>query len=171
MSSINWIKDLVKAEQRMEETGVIDISGAFDVEEALTKETHLFMYELKNGFVESANAFNELKSSALGRVKIYGIAQTQSDFMLFRNSFKMIFSMKAPGVVSIRFNFMSANHIPHPNVIQTASATPTTLMDEHIIDARWGAFGELFWTYKNVPVKEEYIVKHHMTLFIKESAK
>jgi hypothetical protein len=44
-------------------------------------------------------------------------------------------------------------------------------MDEHLIDARWGAFGELFWTYKNVPVKEEFIVRHHMTLFIKESAK
>jgi hypothetical protein len=91
--------------------------------------------------------------------------------MLFRNSFKMIFSMKAPGTVSIRFNFMSTNHIPHPNVLQTASVTPTSLMDEHLIDARWGAFGELFWTYKNVPVKEEFIVRHHMTLFIKESAK
>ena len=40
--------------------------------------------------------------------EIYGIANTHADFMLFRNGFKLIFSLKEPGAVSVRFHYVGA---------------------------------------------------------------
>ncbi len=169
MEKISWIKDLVKAEQQMEESGLVDMSFGFDTDKILVTETIQYLLCLKNDFVDSSTAFNDLKPSAIGRIKIYGIAKTHADFMLFRNGFKMIFSLKSPGHISVRFNFIGSNYIPSPG-LESASAT-TNVMDEHIIEAQWGAFSELVWTYQNQPIKLEYMVRHYLTLFIKESSK
>ena len=167
---LNWIKDLVKSEERMEETGVVDMSIGFDNEKIMAHETLVFLQNLKDEMIESANAFNELKSSPLGRIKIYGIAKTQADFMLFRNGYKMIFAMKSPGVISIRFNFLGPNqYLPTttPSVNQAAS----NLMEEHLIIAKRGPFKEMQWTFLDEKVEFAAMVRYHITLFVRESAK
>lgn len=169
MEKISWIKELVKAEQQMEESGLVDMSFGYDSDKILVQETIQFLLNMKTEFVDAATSFNELKPSALGRIKIYGIAKTHADFMLFRNGFKMIFSLKAPGQISIRFNFIGTNYIPNPNM--EASAAQSAMMDEHIIEAKWGAFGEVIWTYQNLPLKMAYLVRHYLSLFIRESSK
>jgi len=173
MEKISWIKELVKAEQQMEESGMVDMSFGFDPERVLVTETVQFLLALKTEFVDASTSFNELKPSALGRIKIYGIAKTHADFMLFRNGFKMIFSLKAPGQISVRFNFIGTNYIPTPGAgaPEHTPAANANVMDEHIVEARWGAFEELTWTYKGQPVKLEFMVRHYLTQFIKESAK
>ncbi|MNJ92667.1 hypothetical protein D3C87_103410 [compost metagenome] len=170
MEKISWIKELVKAEQQMEESGLVDMSFGFDTDKILINETVQFLLSLKTEFVDASSSFNELKPSALGRIKIYGIAKTHADFMLFRNGFKMIFSLKAPGQISVRFNFIGTNYIPTPGSAEPTQAA-TNVMDEHIVEAKWGAFGEILWTYQGQPVKVEYMVRHYLTHFIKESSK
>ena len=169
MEKVSWIKELVKAEQQMEESGLVDMSFGFEPENILFNDTVQFLLGLKTEFVDASTSFNELKPSAIGRIKIYGIAKTHADFMLFRNGFKMIFSVKAPGQISVRFNFIGTNYIPTPGA--ETSAANSTVMDEHIVEAKWGAFGEIIWSYQGLPVKMEYMVRHYMTLFIKESSK
>lgn len=166
---IGWIRDLVKAEEQMEESGLVDMGTTQDPERSLVQESLSYLLQMKNEFVESSTAFNELKASPLGRIKIYGIAKTHADFMLFRNGFKMIFSLKAAGQISIRFNFFGPNFIPTqmPSLTNTAVNT----MEEHIIEAKKGPFGELIWSFQGQPVKLVAVVRHHLTLFIKESAK
>lgn len=171
-----WIRDLVKAEEQMEDTGLVDLSVGIDNEKYLQLETLKLLTELKSEFVESSNAFNQLKASPLGTIKIYGIAKTAADFMLFRNGFKMIFSQRASGAISIRFNFISpGSMIPSrpldPAAAQGASASAGALMDEHIIEGKRGPFGELVWCFQDQPVKLESIVKFHLSLFIKESSR
>lgn len=169
MEKISWIKELVKAEQQMEESGMVDMSFGYDPERGLVHDSIQFLLNLKTEFVDASSSFNELKPSALGRIKIYGIAKTHADFMLFRNGFKMIFSLKSPGTISIRFNFIGTNFIPTNGMEQTQNAT--NIMDEHLIEAKWGPFSEIIWTYQNQPLKMEYLVRHYLSLFIKESAK
>lgn len=164
-----WIKELVRSEDQMEESGIVDLAIGLDSEKTLTQETLRFLGEIKNQIVEAATAFNEIKTSPLGRIKIYGIAKTQADFMLFRNGFKMIFSMKEPGTISIRFNFMGPNYLP--TSVPTMQNTNTPLMEEHLIQARKGPFHELVWTFHEQEVQLASIVRYHMTLFIKESSK
>lgn len=168
---IGWIRELVKAEEQMEESGLVDMgtAGAVDTERILVQESLTYLQQLKSEFIESATAFNELKASPLGRIKIYGIAKTHADFMLFRNGFKMIFSLKAPGQISIRFNFIGPNYIP--SQIPSVANTAAPMMEEHVLEAKFGPFNDLQWTFQGQPVKTQAVVKHHLTLFIKESAK
>lgn len=171
VDKISWIRELVKAEQQMEESGMVDMSAGFDPEKQLQMDTIQFLTRLKNDFVESVNAFNELKASAIGRIKIYGIAKTHADFMLFRNGFKMIFSMKTPGTISIRFNFIGTGMVSTPVNPSLPGNVSANLMDEHVVLAKVGPFGDITWTYQNQPIQLAAVVRHHLTLFIQESAK
>ena len=166
---ISWIRELVKAEEQLEESGIVDMGAAADPERTLLQETLSVMQQLKTEFIEAATTFNELKATPLGRIKIYGIAKTHADFMLFRNGFKMIFALQAPGQISIRFNFIGPNYIP----TQAPSLVNTTQMvnEENTLQAKMGPFGELSWTFQNEPVRMSAVVKYHLTTFIKESAK
>jgi len=173
MDKLSWIKELVRAEQKMEESGVVDFTVGFDPQQILFNESIAFLNTVKTAFVESASSFNQLKGSTVGRIKIYGISNTHADFMLFRNGFKLIFSLKEPGVIGIRFHYVGAGLMQVPAGLPSAAAgdagkVPT---EEDILIARWAAFGDLTWTYQEQPVKVDYLVRYYMTRFIRESAK
>lgn len=170
MDKLGWIKDLVRAEQKMEESGIVDFSLGFEPNSLLQSESLSFMESMKNGFIEAASSFNQLKGSTLGRVKIYGVSNTQADFMLFRNGFKLIFSLKEPGVIAVRFHYVGAGFVQVPAATDNGAKIPTG-GDEDLLIARWGAFGDLQWTYHEQPVRLEYLVRYYTTRFIKESAK
>ena len=161
MDKMSWIKDLVHAEQQMEESGMIEITTGFQPEKLLHDETLLFLTRIKRDFVDATNAFNQLKGSPIGRIKIYSISQTQADFMLFRNGCKLIFSMKQPGTISMKFNRAQGIN----------PAFKTQPADEEYLLAKWGPFGDLVWTYNNQAIKGDYLVKYYTTRFVHESAK
>jgi hypothetical protein len=165
---IDWIKELVRAEAEMEESGMVDFTAGFDPERELQHATHEFMNDLKTGFVESASTFNQLKASAVGRIKVYGISNTQADFMLFRNGFKLVFSVLRPGRVLIKFMHIGSSVIPGA---VAGEPTDRDLAGEDVLESRWGAFGDLVWTYRDHEVKLDHLVRYYLTRFIKESAK
>lgn len=177
LSRSNWIKDLVKAEEQLEESGVVDLSLGLDSQKAMAQEALNLLTRLKEDFIEAANAFNDLKASPLGRIKIYGIAKTQADFMLFRNGFKMIFYFKAPGVIAIRHHFLGTAFNSPTVSASGAAGIPTAAMgamaaiEETLIEARRGPFHDLLWCYQGEAVRQEALVKYHFTLFVKESSK
>lgn len=166
MDKIQWIKDLVLAEQQMEETGMVDFTAGFDPEQNLEEETVDFLRDLKTAFIDSAAAFNQLKGSHLGNIKIYGISKTKADFMLFRNGFKLIFAMKQPGTVAVRFSHIGSTFIPG-----AAPVEETAVSAEDILKANWGPFGDLTWTFKNQVIRFEYLVRFYLSRFVRESAK
>ena len=168
MDKLGWIKDLVRAEQKMEESGVVDFTVGFDPHQLLFNETIEFLGGLKTAFIEAASSFNQLKGSTVGRVKIYGISNTHADFMLFRNGFKLIFAMKEPGVIGIRFHYVGAGFVQVPAATDNGLKPPS---EEDMLTARWGAFGDLVWTYQEQSVKADYLIRYYMTRFIRESAK
>ena len=106
---MSWLKELVRAEREMEESGVVDVSAGFDPETVLADQSKEFLGRLKDLFIQYTSAFNQMKGVALGGVKIYGIAKTAADFMLFRNGYKLIFSLKQSGQISITFNHQGFN--------------------------------------------------------------
>jgi hypothetical protein len=172
LDKLTWIKDLVRAEQKMEESGVVDFGAGFDPHAMLVSESVGFLESLKNSFIEASSSFNQLKASAVGRIKIYGISNTQADFMLFRNGFKLIFALREPGAIGIKFHYVGAAFSQSPNAVGDAGAGARLAgSDEDHLIARWGAFGDLVWTYQDQPVKTDYLVRYYMTRFIRESAK
>lgn len=164
MSRLDWIKELVHAEQQMEEAGVVDMTAGFDPQKQMEEATVDFLMDLKLAFVEVASAFNQMKSSGLGHIKIYGISKTKADFMLFRNGYKLIFSMSKPGEIRCfqtatnpQFYFQSNNEEPSADVQN--------------LTAEWGAFGQMSWSYKGQPINLDYLVRYYVSRFVKDSAK
>ncbi len=169
----SWIKNLVRTEEDMEQAGIVDADLGLDKDRVLVTETLRFLQNLKNSFVEASSLFNDLKSSPVGRIKIYGIAKTHADFMLFRNGYKMIFGLKAPGRVSIRFNFIGSSYIPTARDPEPSltGAGAQSLMEEHLVEAAMGAFGEVEWAFHGHRFQLDNLVRHYMSLFVKESTK
>lgn len=162
-----WVRELVSADEQLEKSVLIDMNLGLDTQRILVNESIQFLTELKHQFADTAAHFNELKPTVLGRIKIYGVAKTHADFMLFRNGYKMIFSIKSAGVIGIRFHFVGNLAIPQPS----SKEQVTIVMDEELIEAKWGAFEEVIWTYKKQEFKIQYLVRHYLTQFIKESAR
>ena len=162
-----WIRELVAADEQIEKSVMIDMNLGLDTQRILVNETITYLLRLKTEFAEAAANFNELKPSALGRIKVYGIAKTHADFMLFRNGYKMIFSIKNAGLVSIRFHYVGNLAIPQPQQKENI----TIVMEEELLEAKWGAFEEVIWNYKGLNFKSEYLIRHYLTLFIKESSR
>lgn len=164
MKELDWIKELVEAEQRMEESGIIDVSPTFDQESSLEAESILFLNRLKDLFIDHTAIYNKMRGASVGGVKIYGISKTQADFMLFRNGFKLFFSLKRPGIISAKIHYHGAD-------ILSQTEVPDSLGQEDLIEARLGAFNEVIWTYQEQPVNLDYLGKFYFTRFVKESTK
>lgn len=164
MEKLNWIKELVLAEQQMEEAGVVDMEAGFDPARQVEEATTDFIQDLKTGFVEAASAFNQLKGSAHGQIRIYGISKTKADFMLFRNGYKLIFSMRQPGLITVSHSSAGAHYIPGQN--KPEDAPPSDMLR-----ASWGAFGQLIWTYNEHEINMDYLVRYYMSRFVKDSAR
>lgn len=167
MEKMNWIKDLVLSEQKMEEDGIVDFSLDYGFSANLKAESLEFIQELKTSFIETSSVFNQMRGNTDGSVKIYGISGTEADFMLFRNGFKLIFSIKEPGSLSIRFHNIGS-------LVAQVGANEALQNDSHneaLIMATTGPFGELSWKYQGQVVKISNIVKYYFSRFIKESTK
>lgn len=165
MNNIDWIKDLVLAEQQMEEEGVIDLSQQ-SADTLMKEETLTFLREIKSAMVEAASAFNQLRGANTGTVKIYGISNTEADFMLFRNGYKLIFSMRTAGEIEVYYSLIGSHFLTNTQAESEAGA-----QEKEILRARWGAFGELSWAHKELPVNLDYLVRFYFSRFIRESTK
>jgi len=167
MEKLNWIRGLVLSEQKMEEDGVIDFASDLGFTADLKQESNDFLTELKTNFIEVAAAFNQLRSNSEGSVKIYGISGKEADFMLFRNGYKLLFSMKEPGTLAIRFHNIGSL-IPQLNNNESLHSQDP---NEALIIAAQGPFGELCWKYQGQEVKMPNMVRYYFSRFIKESTK
>jgi len=168
MEKITWIQELVQSENLIDNEGMVESAHELTHEEILLQESVRYLIELKNEFQDVITAFNELKGEVPGLVRLYGIAKTHSDFMLFRNGFKLVIVLKAPGVISLRMNFVPSSYVPA--TLESPDAFREKIIgDECHLEARYGAFGEVHWIYKNIPININYVVKYFFTLFVRES--
>lgn len=163
---LSWIKDLIEAEHKMEESGMIDVTYGLDETRQLEQQTVLLLNQLKDLFIDASTIYNKMRGLSVGGVKIYGISRTVADFMLFRNGYKLFFSMLKPGHIVIKTVFSSVEIVPHQ-----LEAGADSIGTQEMIEARWGAFGEVIWTHQETPVNSEYLVRYYFSKFVRESTK
>ena len=156
----NWIKELVRTEQDMESKGEIALPDIQPSEKELNEHTMEFMKQLRTAFTTHSALFNHIKGF-LGSLRIYGIANTTADFMLFRNGHKLVFSVQEPGLISVSMKFND------PFLAKTGSATESA----DFIKGEWGPFNELKWTYNDQRINIDYLIRYYMTAFVKNSVK
>lgn len=163
-----WIENLALEELNTEESGIINIEGHLNPQRALEESSINFMEDIKELFEVYATKFNEFRSNkdATNQIKIFKISNTINDFMLFRNSLKLVVARKSDDVISIGFLSTSGGLFPARLNYEDSPSSGI-----HQIKANIGPFNDIRWEFSGEKVDIDALVKHYLTEFIKHSAR
>ncbi len=163
--STKWIESLVVDEINMEESGIVHFNDHIDPGLNLEDSSIDIVEELRSKFEVFIYKFNQLRSDPNKEIKIFKISETINDFLLFRNSLKLIVSRISNEIIRIGFMNNSGNFFSTRNV-QGVDSNPVF----HEIHAHLGAFNKVTWRYKDDEVDLDAVVKFYLSEFIKQSA-
>lgn len=162
----SWIEQLALDEINMEETGVVHFQKT-DPEKILEEASVKLMAEIKDLFELYVHKFNEYRSQygSEHNIRIFKISDTVNDFMLFRNSLKLIVARRSADVISIGF-------LSNSGGLRAARLGTETLEQKiHDIRGHLGPFGHITWKFQGNDVHFPSLVRHYMTEFAQLSAK
>lgn len=152
----------------MEESGIIRFNDHLNTQQLLEESSLNFVNKLKDRFEFYLALFNQYRTNkdATRAIKIFRISNTVNDFILFRNSLKLIVARRSPDVISI--GFLSNN-----GGLFTARTTSEnqSIHAIHEIKAHVGPFNTITWRFQDEPVEVESLVKYYLTEFIKNSSR
>jgi len=154
-----WAAELAHTERRMERLGEVEYSTSFKKQEMLKTQTAEFMAVLRHEFARQIEVFNEARQSGAQAVHLYRITNTEEDFMLFRNSVKLVISGQRSGRVLFAFNQFLGQ-------IYASTQNPN-----FELEAQWNAFDQLVWTYRNDRVQLQDIIRFFLSEFVRQSYK
>jgi hypothetical protein len=166
--NVSWIEALALEEVNMEESGFIRFNDHLNTQQLLEESSINFVNKLKDRFEFYVSLFNQYSGNREAKrgIKVFRISNTVNDFMLFRNSLKLIVARRAPDVVSIGFLSTSGG------LFSPRLANETNSMQAiHEIKAHVGPFNDISWRFQGESVEIEALVKYYLTEFIKSSSR
>lgn len=168
LNSTAWIENLAMDEINMEESGIINFNEHLNPQRLLEESSINFMEELKEVFEIALTRFNQFRGSHDNSkmIKIFKISNTINDFMLYRNSLKLVIARRSNDVISLGFLSNTGGLFSARMNNEEVSSSQI-----HEIKAHVGAFNEISWKFKGETVKLHSLVKHYLTEFIKHSSK
>lgn len=164
-----WIETLAQDEINMEETGIVNFSEHLDPMHLLETSSVEFMEKLKEKFEVYTEKFNELRthhSDKSKSIKMFKISNTINDFMLFRNSLKLVVARRSPDVISVGFLSNSGGLFAARLNFENDSQSKI-----HEIKATIGPFNDIKWKFQGENVDLDSLARHYLTEFIKHSAR
>lgn len=165
--SMTWVENLAIEEINMAESGIIDIHEHLNPVSFLEESSINFMNDLRDrieGFVARFNQYRGHQTSS--HIRIFKISNTVNDFMLFRNSLRLIFARRANDLIGIAF-ISNGKDLLAPRL---RSEDPFGSEGVHEIRAHLGPFNKITWRFQGEIVDMEAMVQHYLTEFIKQSA-
>jgi hypothetical protein len=166
--NVSWIESLALEEVNMEESGIIRFNEHLNTQQLLEESSLNFVNKLKDRFEFYVSLFNQYRGSggAQRSIKVFRISNTVNDFILFRNSLKLIIARRAPDVVSI--GFLSTNGGLFAPRLANESQSIHAI---HEIKAHVGPFNNITWRFQGELIEVEALVKYYLTEFIKNSSR
>lgn len=164
-----WIENLAMEEINMDESGVVNISGHLNPAVMLEESSINLMNEIRDRLEAYITKFNEHRthSNSNATIKLFKISNTVNDFMLFRNSLRLIFARKANDCISIGF-LANGKDIYGARLSFNDNFGSTTI---HELRAHIGPFNKITWRFNNETVDMDALVRHYLTEFIINSAR
>ena len=164
-----WIEGLALDEINMDESGIVNINGHLNPELLLEESSISFMNDLRDRFEAYTAKFNEqrARNQSNATIKLFKISNTVNDFMLFRNSLRLIFARKSFDVISIGF-LANGKDIYGARLSFNDQFGSTNI---HEIRAHLGPFNKITWRFNNEVVDVDALVRHYLTEFIVNSAR
>ncbi len=161
--NLEWINELVKAENNAENPSVLDSINKMDPRQIIEESTIEYLQLLRERFTAYGRVFNgySQENQKFSETKIYGISNTAADFMVFRNNVKLVFSNSSHGIINIAFT----QHAPGDFSPDGKSA----LKQSHDLIAQVGPFLDVAWTFQGEKIDMEQLVKYYFVEFIRIS--
>lgn len=162
-----WVEELALEELNMDESGIINFHKHLNPQHLLEESSICFMNSLRDSFELYVSKFNELRghNQSDSKIKIFKISNTVNDFMLYRNSLRLIFNRRANDLISI--GFLSSNGELLPARLNINIIEQTT----HEIKAHVGPFNNISWRFHGEVVQVDALVRHYLSEFIRNSAR
>jgi hypothetical protein len=169
LMNYDWIETLALEEINMEESGIVNINGHLNPALLLEEASIQLMNELRDRAEAYLTKFNEYRgrNHSASAIKFFKISNTVNDFMLFRNSLRLIFARKSNDIISIGF-LANGKDIYGARLSFNEQLGSTNI---HEIRAHLGAFNKITWRYNNEIVDLDALVRHYLTEFIINSAR
>lgn len=166
--NVSWIESLAMEEVNMEESGIIRFHDHLNTQQLLEESSLNFVNKLKDRFEFYTALFNQYRSNRDNSraIKVFRISNTVNDFMLFRNSLKLIVARRAPDVISI--GFLSNNGGLFAARLGSENQSVHAI---HEIKAHVGPFNNITWRFQGEPIEVEPLVKYYLSEFIKNSSR
>lgn len=177
MTPSSWLEELANAEIALEQTGEIDAFSHHNEEKILKDHALSFLKELREVIQQYAASFNQFRKDPRQTIKVYGIAQTEADFLVFRNSLKLVIAYSKPGQVEISFHTLSGGlfapqkRTPSRNKLGILSVPrpPGEPEKGDLITIELGTFNEAIWMFNGNRVEAKTLARFYLTEFIKNS--
>jgi hypothetical protein len=159
-----WIHDLARAETHPDAERLLGLGAGLDPHQIVEEETVRFLAELRERFGEFSRVFNSYSEAGVrfSEIKVYSVAQTAADFMLYRNQVKLVVSNSAHGVISLGF----AQHARGPLGFDGVNPESAASQSQELL-AQVGPFRDVKWTFQGEPVKPEQIAKYYFAEYIR----
>ncbi len=170
--STTWIENLALEELNMEESGIINFADNFGPAHHLEETSIDFMDNLRDRFEIYITKFNEYRgaNNQGDQVRIFKISNTVNDFMIYRNSLRLIVARKTNDLISIGF-LSSSGEIFSPKINSGKSAVTENNKVPLEILAHLGPFNQITWRFLGEIVDLGSLVKYCLSEFIRCSAK
>jgi hypothetical protein len=166
-SRSGWLHELAKAEMNPEASELLDRMSSYDPQQLIEESTVEFLTDLRQSFNDFAKVFNGYSDEGqrFQDLKIYGVAQTAADFMIFRNQVKLVVANPSQGLISIQFH----RHRPQGLSIdgRAGGEQNSEFGPPHEIMAQVGPFRDVKWTYQGENVTPEQVAKYYFAEFVR----
>lgn len=164
-SQQGWIHELARAEVHPDAEQLLQLGKGFDPQQLVEESTIDFLMELREQFNEFARVFNGYSENGarFQDVKIYSVAQTAADFMMFRNQIKLVISNIAHGVIQISF----AQHTRGTLAVDGVQASGSGSVSAQDLLAQVGPFRDVSWTFQGEKVTPEQVAKFYFVEFVR----
>lgn len=165
----NWIHDLARGEIHPDADRILQLGASHDPAQLIEESTIAFLTELKEQFNEFIRTFNSYSEAGqqFQEVRIYNIAQTVADFMLYRNQIKLVISNSAHGVIQIAFaQHTRSSPVGAPMSGDQSFATALQRAPQEL-SAQMGPFRDVHWTFQGEKVTAHQLAKFYFTEFIR----
>lgn len=168
IGQMNWIHDLARGEVHPDADRLLSLGKSFDPQQLVEESTIDFLTALREQFNEYARVFNVYSENGtkFQEIKVYSLAQTAADFMVFRNQIKLVVANTAHGVIEISYSQHNRSTLAVDGQVQSTSTTPSEVDGKSTdILAQVGPFRDVFWTFQGEKVQPEQIARFYFAEF------
>jgi hypothetical protein len=165
-SQQGWIHELARAEVHPEAEHLLNLGSSSDPQQVVEESAVNFLTELREAFQQNVRVFNSYSEGGarFSEVKLYSIAQSAADFMIFRNQIKLVVTNVSHGVIQLIFNQHLRGNFGVDGQYQAQDSRSEAPASAELI-AQIGPFRDVHWTFRGEKVSAEQVAKFYFAEF------